>query len=202
MTFLGQSIPTALSSHIESPDLRAGILESFLPAAFVLRVIYWYHPPDYWAYCAFSEAFNLAILRAFEQEGIQFSLPWRVAHTSVWSEKEPIDLRIIEQADGAHEIRLRHVVHALQAEALLAHTQYAVVIADLRLTGISGMEGLDIIDRSRHLWRSTRGVLLTGYGSPEIEAEARRRGADALLHKPLPLPELERVVAGLTGKAA
>ena len=61
-----------------------------------------------WAYiltlvfpiAVFSEAFNLAILRAFEKEGIQFSLPWRVAHTSLWSEKEPIDLRIIEQGDG------------------------------------------------------------------------------------------------------
>jgi len=89
-----------------------------------------------------------------------------------------------------------------EAEALLACTEYAVVIADLRLTGIYGMEGLDIIEWSRHLWPATRVVLLTGYGTPEIEAEARRRGADALLHKPLPLPELERVVAGLTGKAA
>ncbi len=89
-----------------------------------------------------------------------------------------------------------------EAEALLAHTEYAVVIADLRLTGIFGVEGLDIIELSRHLWPATRVVLLTGYGSPEIEAEARRRGADALLHKPLPLPELERVVSGLTGKAA
>jgi MscS family membrane protein len=71
-----------------------------LPAAFVLRVIYWYHPPDGSAYAAFSEAFNLAVLRAFEKEGIQFSLPWRVAHTSLWSEKEPIDLRIVEQGDG------------------------------------------------------------------------------------------------------
>jgi MscS family membrane protein len=72
----------------------------FLPAAFVLRVIYWYHPPDGRAYRAFSEAFNLAVLRAFEKEGVQFSLPWRVAHTSLWSEKEPIDLRIVEQGDG------------------------------------------------------------------------------------------------------
>ena len=55
------------------------------------------HP---WAYFAFSEAFNLAILRAFEKEGIQFSLPSRVAHTSRWSEKEPIDLCIVEQGDG------------------------------------------------------------------------------------------------------
>jgi MscS family membrane protein len=76
----------------------------YLPAAFVLRVIYWYHPPERWAYHAFSEAFNLAILRAFEKEGIQFSLPWRVAHTSLWSEKEPIDLQIVEQGGGANGI--------------------------------------------------------------------------------------------------
>lgn len=89
-----------------------------------------------------------------------------------------------------------------EAEALLAHTEYAVVIADLRLTGIYGIEGLDIVQWSRHLRPDTRVVLLTGNGTPEIEAEARRRGADAFLYKPLPLPELERVVADLTGWAA
>jgi DNA-binding response OmpR family regulator len=89
-----------------------------------------------------------------------------------------------------------------EAEALLAHTEYEVVIADLRLTGIYGIEGLDIIQWSRHLRPQTRVVLLTGFGTPEIEEEARRRGADAFLHKPLPLSELERVVSGLVGRAA
>jgi DNA-binding response OmpR family regulator len=89
-----------------------------------------------------------------------------------------------------------------EAEALLAHTEYAVVIADLRLTGIYGVEGLDIIQWSRHLRPETRVVLLTGNGTPEIEAEARRRGADAFLHKPLPLPELARVVTRLVGRTA
>lgn len=88
-----------------------------------------------------------------------------------------------------------------EAEALLAHTEYAVVIADLRLTGIYGIEGLDIIQWSRHLRPETRVILLTGNGTPEIEAEARRLGADAFLYKPLPLPELERVVSRLTGWA-
>jgi DNA-binding response OmpR family regulator len=84
-----------------------------------------------------------------------------------------------------------------EAEALLANGEYDVVIADLRLTGISGVEGLDIIQWARHLRPETRIVLLTGNGTPEIEAESRRRGADAFLSKPLPLPELEKVVAGL-----
>ena len=89
-----------------------------------------------------------------------------------------------------------------EAEALLACTEYAVVIADLRLTGIYGVEGLDIIQWSRRLQPETRVVLLTGNGTPEIEAEARRRGADAFLHKPLPLPELEAVVGSLLGVAS
>jgi DNA-binding response OmpR family regulator len=84
-----------------------------------------------------------------------------------------------------------------EAEALLTCTEYAVVIADLRLTGISGVEGLDIIQLSRHLRPETRVVLLTGNGTPELEAEARRRGADAFLHKPLPLAQLQAVVDSL-----
>ena len=84
-----------------------------------------------------------------------------------------------------------------EAEALLACTEYAVVIADLRLTGIYGVEGLDIIRWSHRLRSETRVVLLTGNGTAEIECEARRRGADAVLHKPLPLPDLEAVIDSL-----
>jgi len=88
-----------------------------------------------------------------------------------------------------------------EAEALLACTAYAVVIADLRLTGIHGVEGLDIVQWSRHLRPETRVVLLTGNATPEIEAEARRLGADAFLQKPLPLPQLEAIVDGLVARA-
>jgi DNA-binding response OmpR family regulator len=89
-----------------------------------------------------------------------------------------------------------------EAEALLACNEYDVVVADLRLTGIYGVEGLDIVQWSRHLRPETRVVLLTGNGTPEIEAEARRRGADAFLHKPLPLPRLEAVVDSLLAAAS
>lgn len=84
-----------------------------------------------------------------------------------------------------------------EAEALLASREYAVVIADLRLTGLHGVEGLDIIQRSRRLRPQTRVVILTGNGTPELEDEARRRGADAFLHKPLPLIQVEAVVDSL-----
>ena len=38
-------------------------------------VTYWYHPPDYWAYMAFSEQFNKEVFRRFNDEGIEFAFP-------------------------------------------------------------------------------------------------------------------------------
>jgi DNA-binding response OmpR family regulator len=86
-----------------------------------------------------------------------------------------------------------------EAEALLANVPYAAVIADLRLTGSHGAEGLEIIGYVRERCPWTRIILLTAYGSPEVEAEARRRGVDSFLHKPKPLPEVAQIVFALVG---
>ncbi len=43
--------------------------------ALSIQVIYWYHPPDYWAYCAFSQWVNFEILQRFNAEGIEFAFP-------------------------------------------------------------------------------------------------------------------------------
>lgn len=47
----------------------------FNSASLNILVIYWYHPPDYWAYMAFSEKVNMEILRRFNDEGIEFAFP-------------------------------------------------------------------------------------------------------------------------------
>jgi len=73
----------------------------FLPNAFAIRVIYWYHPPNYWDYLAFGEKFNLAIFHAFESQGIQLSLPHRITHTSLESEQAPIEVRMVENGGGS-----------------------------------------------------------------------------------------------------
>jgi DNA-binding response OmpR family regulator len=88
-----------------------------------------------------------------------------------------------------------------EAEALLVANCYALAILDLRLSGTPGAEGLDVIELVRALSPQTRIILLTAYGSREIEAEARRRGADAFLHKPKPLAEVARIASGLMGQA-
>jgi len=61
-----------------------GMREEFPPRVFFtefnrdslnLRFIYWYHPPEYWQFLAFGERLNLQIMKAFEDDGIQFALP-------------------------------------------------------------------------------------------------------------------------------
>ena len=84
-----------------------------------------------------------------------------------------------------------------EAEKLLGATKYRVVIQDLRLTMTSNQDGLDMIKMIRQHNPQTRIVVLTAYGSPEIEDEARRNGADAFLRKPKPLSQVAQVVQGL-----
>ncbi len=40
-----------------------------------LKMIYWYHPPDYWKYTEHADVVNRQILEAFEGAGIQMALP-------------------------------------------------------------------------------------------------------------------------------
>lgn len=90
-----------------------------------------------------------------------------------------------------------------EAEALVTHTPYDLVIADLSLTANGSTEGLEIIRYIRSITRhGARLILLTGHGTPDVEQEAYRRGADAFLQKPRPLAEIANVANRLTGGAA
>ena len=51
-----------------------------------LRFFYWYHPPNYWEFLAFSERLNLDIKRKFAAAGIPFALP--TAKTILAGERE------------------------------------------------------------------------------------------------------------------
>ena len=84
-----------------------------------------------------------------------------------------------------------------EAEGLLKKTEYKVIIQDLRLGAARHPDGIDIIRMVHQRNPDTRIVVLTSYGSPEVEAEARSAGADAFLRKPKPLSQVAQVVQGL-----
>lgn len=88
-----------------------------------------------------------------------------------------------------------------EAERLLDTYRYDVVLADLRLSGIEGAEGLEIVSYVREKSPQTKVALLTAYGTPAIREEAVQRGVDAFLNKPQPLAEIARVVSALLSDA-
>jgi len=84
-----------------------------------------------------------------------------------------------------------------EAEGLINETEYKVIIQDLRLGQARRPDGIEIIKLVHERNPETRIVVLTSYGSPEAEAEARIAGADAFLRKPKPLSQVAQVVQGL-----
>jgi DNA-binding response OmpR family regulator len=77
-----------------------------------------------------------------------------------------------------------------EAETMMDVETFDLVITDLHLTGRADLQGLELISAVKAKTPRTVVVLLTGYGSSEIEHEARRRGADDYWEKTIMIPEL------------
>jgi MscS family membrane protein len=96
-------IERALKIIEELLDNHEGMNPDFPPRVFFndfndwalnLLVIYWYHPPNYWDYCAFSQGFNLKLMRAFEEEGIEFAFPSQTLYLAN-DDKRQLALRML-----------------------------------------------------------------------------------------------------------
>lgn len=86
-----------------------------------------------------------------------------------------------------------------EAESLLRTGPYAVVIADLHLTGMGGMSGIEVVKAVYELHPGTPMIVFSAYRSPEIEAELVQHGVGAFVRKPKPLPDLAQIVIGMMG---
>ena len=72
-----------------------------------------------------------------------------------------------------------------EVEAFLNKQPYDAVIADLRLSGIAGEEGLDIIRYVKERNPDTQVILMTGYGNQDIMKKAYTLGAAYYFEKPV-----------------
>jgi DNA-binding response OmpR family regulator len=84
-----------------------------------------------------------------------------------------------------------------EAERLLAAVRYDLVIADLRLGTAEPRGGLEVLRQTQMCqpWAPT--ILLTAYGSAEVETELAGLGAGRLLSKPQPLARIAEEVGEL-----
>jgi DNA-binding NtrC family response regulator len=83
-----------------------------------------------------------------------------------------------------------------QAEEALVNTHFDLVIADIRMSGVNGIEGLELLSYIKQRYE-TEVIIMTGYGSAEIEAEAYRRGALHYFMKPIDIRSLLNLVSSI-----
>ncbi|HRC86135.1 MAG TPA: response regulator, partial [Thermoanaerobaculia bacterium] len=86
-----------------------------------------------------------------------------------------------------------------EGRAHLSEGGFALVLTDLRLPGISGLE---VVRAARRSQPPVPVVVMTGYGTVETAVEAMKLGALDFLEKPVDLDQLFRMVAPILGRAA
>jgi DNA-binding NtrC family response regulator len=83
------------------------------------------------------------------------------------------------------------------AEEALARYPFALVIADIRMSGMYGIEGLELLRYVKEQNPETAVIIMTAYGSEEIKDEAFRRGAYYYYEKPVDIEHLLNMVGRL-----
>jgi len=84
-----------------------------------------------------------------------------------------------------------------EAEEALSRYVFDLVIADIRLSGMYGIEGLELLSFIKTLSPRTAVIIMTAYGSDEMREEAFRRGAVHYYEKPVDLSHLLGLVQAL-----
>ncbi len=77
------------------------------------------------------------------------------------------------------------------ALSIMDREPYDLVITDYRM---EGMGGLDLMKAIRSKRPATLIILMTAYGSDEVQAEAERLHAFRYITKPFPIEEFQRIV--------
>ena len=83
---------------------------------------------------------------------------------------------------GPRPITVDTASSAEQALRLIQCTEYDVIVSDFSMPGLNGM---DFLKECRIVRPHIPVILLTGYGTHELEQEALKEGAYALIQKPV-----------------
>ena len=78
-----------------------------------------------------------------------------------------------------------------EALDVLKKNQVDVVITDLKMPGMSGLELLSEISRN---YPRTAVIFITAFGTPKVKSEAQRRGAVKYMEKPIELKSLAEAI--------
>ncbi len=121
--------------------------------------------------------------------------------SKVMKKKELVKILIVDD----EKIALKNLSHLLKKEgyyvetcedgedaiARLQKTEFNIVMTDLRMANI---DGIQVLEKAKGLYPDTHVILITGYATTETAVEAMRKGAFHYIMKPVQIDELRIIL--------
>lgn len=103
---------------------------------------------------------------------------------------EPTILMTLSYALRTKDVEVVTASRLGLAEEALKKQQFDLVIADIRMSGMLGVEGLELLSYIKRYWPLTNVIIMTAHGSDDIRQDAMDRGAAYYYTKPVDIREL------------
>jgi len=84
-----------------------------------------------------------------------------------------------------------------EALNVLERERIDLVISDIRMPDING---LDLLVRIKKEFPQTKVIIMTAYGSSDVQKEANRRGSLYYVEKPFEISDIRKIILDLIGK--
>ncbi len=110
---------------------------------------------------------------------------------------EPTILLTLSYALGSGEVEVVSASRLEPAEEALSRHVFDVAILDIRMSGILGVEGLELLSYIKRNWPRTEVIVMTAHGSDEIKQETYARGASHYYEKPVDMTDLINRLRGM-----
>ena len=110
---------------------------------------------------------------------------------------EPTILLTLSYALRSNDVEIMTASRLEPAEEALSRYTFDLVVVDIRMSGILGVEGLELLSYIKRYWPKTEVIVMTAYGSDEIKEDAYERGARYYYDKPVDIKELAERVRSL-----
>jgi DNA-binding NtrC family response regulator len=110
---------------------------------------------------------------------------------------EPTILLTLSYALRSKDVEVITASRLEPAEEALKRNTFDLVIADIRMSGMLGVEGLELLTYIKRYWPDTKVIIMTAHGSEEVQQDAYERGATYYYQKPVDIRELMRKIEDL-----
>lgn len=103
---------------------------------------------------------------------------------------EPTILLTLSYTLRSNDVEVVTASRLETAEDALERAAFDLVIVDIRMSGVLGIEGLELLTYIKRRWPKTSVIIMTAHGSEEIRQEAFDRGAFYYYDKPIDILDL------------